>query len=96
MIRKILDWIVSLILRLYHSPIAREMAMITLQIAAGEFKDATLKAVEAVNEVKDKDLTSTQKRNYVLKVLKAEFEDMPKHIASKLLEDALALIKKED
>jgi hypothetical protein len=96
MIRKILDWIVSLLLRLYNSPIAREMAMTTLKIAAGEFKDALAKTLEAVKEANDKNMTGTQKKNYVLKILKAEFGDIPKSMANYLIESALAMIKQED
>ena len=96
MIRKILDWIVGLLLRLYNSPIAREMAMITLKVAADEFKDAAIKTLEVVKEANgDPSMTSKQKYNYVVKAVKTEFADIPKSVLNQLIENALAVVKKE-
>jgi hypothetical protein len=96
MIGKIIAWIIKTLMSVYYSSIAREMAMTTLKIAAGEFKDAAVKTLVAVQEANGKDdLTSRQKYNYVVRAVKTEYTEIPKSVLNQLIENALALVKQE-
>lgn len=96
MIRKILDWIVAFILRLYNDPIVREVAMTTLKTVAVEFKDAFKNTLVAVQEANTKKLTGEKKKEFVLKAMKDEFSDIPVAVQNKLIEDALAWVNKQE
>jgi hypothetical protein len=94
-IRKIIAWIVSALLSLYNNPLAKEMAMNILNTVANEFADVAEHVAARVKEASGMDqLTADEKYHYVVDNTKDVFKDVPSHIINQLLENALAVIRK--
>jgi len=94
-ITKILNWIVSVILAIYNSPLAKEMAMNVLDIATNQFADAAEFIAQKVREANELPLTSKEKYDWVVVEVKKKFATIPGSTLNQLIEAALALLNKE-
>jgi len=96
MFRRIMDWLVKLLLSIYNNKTAREMAMSALKTAAVEFKDAAAKTLEAVREANCKNMSGAQKYAYVAARVKGEYTEIPNAALNQLIENAVGILLSED
>jgi ABC-type metal ion transport system substrate-binding protein len=93
--KKIVDWLINILLSIYNSPAARKMAINALNVASNAGADMLEHVAQRVKEANGLDLTSEQKYDYVVRNTVDTFKDVSTNTLKQIIEGSVSIIKEE-